>query len=202
MTKRKESDRIQLLRGAGGRPQLCRRRRPFTAARQEKFFATLAATCNVSRACRAAGIGRDCVYNYRRKSAAVRARWAEAVRESYARLELMMLERMIDGTVKTITRADGSVDTVHEYPNALALQLLRQHRETAAEAELEHEPEDVEEVRQRIADRLERLRAQLDKAKAGAAADGDGPRAPDGDDGAAAGDGPRAADGDDGEERR
>ena len=165
MTKRKESERIQLRRGAGGRPQLCRRRRGLTAARQEKFFATLAATCNVSRACRAAGIGRDCVYNYRRESAAFRARWAEAVRESYARLELMMLERMMNGTVKTRTRADGSVETIHEHPNAIALQLLRLHRQTAAEAETEYEPEDVEEVRKRIADKLERLRAQLDKEK-------------------------------------
>lgn len=158
-----ENDKVELRRGVGRRPQLRKTRRVFTQARQERFFAELAATCNVTRAYRAAGVSKYCVYDHRRKSAAFRTRWTEAVRDSYARLELMMLERSMNGTVKTITRADGSVEKIHDYPNAIALQLLRLHRQTAAEAETEYEPEDVEEVRERIADKLERLRAQLDK---------------------------------------
>lgn len=151
-------ERLELGRDPKRRPQLRKAQTRFTLARQETFFATLAAGCNVTRACRAARISRDCVYKWRIKSAAFRARWAEAVREGYARLELMMLERALNGTVRTLIRADGSKETVHDYPNAIALQLLRLHRQSATEAGIEHEPEDIETVRDRIARKIERLR--------------------------------------------
>ena len=96
-----EGDKTELRRGRTGRPQLVKKAGRFTAARQEAFFATLADTCNVTRAIRAAGVSRRTVYAHRIKHAAFRARWAEVLRESYARLELMMLERAINGTVKT-----------------------------------------------------------------------------------------------------
>ena len=154
------------LRG-GKRPQLIKPRRDrFTAAKQDKFFEVLTATCNVAAACRAAKVSRSTVDRHRQQSAAFRARWAAAVREAYAALELMLIERSMNGTVKTVTKADGSKETIHEYPNALALQLLRLHRATAAEAEAEHEEEDVEEVRRRLDRRLERLRIRLDREEA------------------------------------
>ncbi|HWT12837.1 MAG TPA: hypothetical protein VN231_08805 [Allosphingosinicella sp.] len=151
-----------------GRPQLRKPRRgAFTKAKQERFFAELAATCNVTLSARKARIHRTTVYEHRLKSAEFRARWAAAVREAYAALELMMLERGMNGTVKTITRADGAVQRIHEYPNAMALQLLRMHRQTAAEAEEIHDPEDIEEVRARIAKKLERLRKRIAKGEGG-----------------------------------
>ena len=168
---------MELRRGKGGRRQLQRRdkRRSFTKAKQDKFFQVLAATCNVTAAYKAAGVGHHCVYDHRRKYAAFRARWADAVRESYARLELMMVERMLNGTVKTVTRADGSVETIHHYPDWIALQLLRLHRQTAAEAGIEHGPGEIDEARARIADKLERLKARLEREKAEkAAGEGDG----------------------------
>ena len=70
----------------------------------------------------------------------------------------------------TRTRADGSVDKTHEYSNAIALQLLRLHRAGAAEAAVEHDPVDMEEVRERIVKRIERLRARRD-GPAGAGAE-------------------------------
>ena len=93
--------------------------------------------------------------------AAFRAAWAEALAEAYRNLELMMLERAMNGTVKTVTRADGSIDRTHEYPNAIALTLLRLHRDSAAAAEEEAEASeaDVEELRARILRRIQRLRA-------------------------------------------
>lgn len=139
----------------------------FTAAKQDKFFATLAATCNAAAAARAARISKQTANRHRRKYAAFRARWAEAVREAYANLELMMLKRMMDGTVKTVTKHDGSTETVHEYPNALALQLLRLHRGEAAEAAIEHNPADVDEARERIIRRIARLRKQRAEERAG-----------------------------------
>lgn len=133
----------------------------FTQAKQDRFFETLATTCNVEAAVRAAKVASSTVYRERARSAAFRARWAAALAEGYARLEAMMLERAMNGTVKTVTRADGSTQTMHEYPNAIALTLLRLHREAASAAEIEHEPEDIEEVRRRLARKIERLRARL-----------------------------------------
>lgn len=152
---------LELRRGAGGRPQIRKARyKRFTPARQEAFFVELEATCNVAAAARKVGIDRSTAYQHRRKCARFRARWALAVQEAYARLELAMLERAMNGTVKTVTRADGSIDRTHEYPNALALQLLRQHRDLAPEAQPALEPEEIEEIRVRIAAKIERLRAR------------------------------------------
>ena len=149
---------------AGGRrPQMQVKKRGFTAAKQEAFFAELEATCNVSAAAKAAGVCKATVYVHRRRSAAFRARWAATVREAYARLELAMLERALNGSVKTVTRADGSVDKIHEYPNAVALTLLRRHQEMAAEAGVEHDPATIEELRERLATKIERLRKRLER---------------------------------------
>jgi hypothetical protein len=89
------------------------------------------------------------------------------VRDAYARLELMMLDRALNGVVKTKTRADGSIETMHEYPNHVAMQLLRMHRETAAEAEEVHDADRIEEVRERLVNRLGRLRRQIEAEQAG-----------------------------------
>lgn len=154
------------LRG-GRRPQRVKTRRGrFTAEKKDRFFAELAATCNVTAACRRARVHPGTVYEHRGKDAAFRARWAEAVREGYAKLELMLIERAMNGTVKTVTRADGSVDKTHEFPNGVALTLLRLHRETAVEAQVRHDPEEVEEARRRIARKLERLSRQIEAEQA------------------------------------
>ena len=160
------------LRG-GKRPMLRKREsRSFTPAKQKGFLAELAATCNVSAACRKARVSKPTVYEHRRKSAAFRAGWREAVREAYAALELMMLERAMNGTVRTVTGPDGSVvRRIHEYSDSLALTLLRLHRDTIAEAEAELDPEDDEEVRLRLADKLERLGRRI-RAEAGSRPDG------------------------------
>ncbi|MDQ8757833.1 hypothetical protein RCO27_16525 [Sphingosinicella sp. LHD-64] len=154
--------KAELTRAAFGRPQLQKPKpRAFTKAKEDKFLAALAATCNVTQSARRAGVSKAAVYERRQKSAAFRARWAATVGEAYANLELAMLERMMNGTVKTVRRADGSVDETRDYPNAIALQLLRLHRETAIEAEQEHDPEEIEEVRVRLAERIERLRKRI-----------------------------------------
>lgn len=165
-----------VLTGTRGRRMTKPAKVHFTKDRQETFLAELAATCNVTASSAAAGVSTTCVYNHRRKNAAFRAGWAEAVREAYARLELMTLERMMNGTVTTRTRADGSVDKTHSYPTAVALQLLRLHKSSAAEAAVEHDPVAIEEVRERVIRRLARLRARMAKeaaAKAQAARPGE-----------------------------
>jgi hypothetical protein len=102
-----------------------------------------------------------------------------AVREAVARLEVMLLERAMNGSVKTVTKAGGATETVHEYPNTLALQLLRMHRETAAEAETPDEggEEEIEAVRRRVLAKLAAVRRRLglpDDEEEGAEGDGTG----------------------------
>jgi hypothetical protein len=151
----------------GRRPKIRRQRHDgWTAERREIFIATLAATCNVAAAVRAAGMHGYSVYRLRMRDAGFRASWAAALRESYARLELMLLERAMNGTVKTVTRSDGSAQTIHEYPNGLAFQLLKLHRESAREAEAEHEPDHMAELRGKLARRLGRLRKRIEREQA------------------------------------
>ncbi len=126
----------------------------------ETFLVTLGMTCNVSMAARKAGFSSSWAYRLRKRDAGFRASWEEAVREGYAMLELVLLERVIKGTPKRIVERDGSTRTVREYSTALAVALLRRHADTAAQAAYEHDPDEMREVRDRILEKLDRMRAQ------------------------------------------
>ncbi|WP_106639907.1 hypothetical protein [Allosphingosinicella vermicomposti] len=126
----------------------------WTAAKRKAFLAELAATCNVKRSARAAGMHESGVYQLRARSAEFRAQWAAALDEGYAKLELMMLERAMNGTMKKVTRAGGVVDRFREYSDATALQLLKAHKDRRPPSS-DMPEEDVEAVRKRILKKLE-----------------------------------------------
>ena len=73
-------------------------------------------------------------------------------------MELALIERALVGTEKIVRRRDGSEEVMRDYPNAIALTLLRMHLDTAAEASIEEEPDDMEAIRERLLQRIERLR--------------------------------------------
>lgn len=124
----------------------------------ETFFAELADTCNVERSARTAGISKAWVYERRKFDAQFRQRWIGAVREGYAKLELVLLERAIKGTPKLVRTSRGTDRVMRDYSTALAVALLRRHAETADS--LAHQPaeDEMREVRERILDKLNRLR--------------------------------------------
>lgn len=156
------SDMATTKLAGGKRPQVKQAdARAFTDEKQERFFAELAATCNVALSCRRAAVSQSTVQRHRASDAGFRARWAAAMKAAYQNLELMMLDRAMNGTTKTVTKADGSKDRTHEYPNAIALTLLRLHRAEGAVTEPEPSAEDVEEIKARIMRRIGRLRDQL-----------------------------------------
>lgn len=126
----------------------------------ETFLVTLGDTCNVVRSARVAGFSSSWAYRLRKRDASFRAGWAEAVREGYAKLELVLLERAMKGTPKPIIRRDGSVAIIREYSTQLAVALLRKHADAAAEASYEHGEDELKEVRERIIEKLERMRAR------------------------------------------
>jgi len=152
----------------GKRPQLKKRaKRDWSKAKAVAFLGVLAATCNVSEACRRSGVPMTVVYRRRKMDAAFRASWIEAIGVAYHRLELALLERAFNGTEKIIRRKDGSEERMLEYSNQLGLRLLKMHRDTAVEADAEVPCEDVAEIRERLMQKLRRLRERNAREEAG-----------------------------------
>jgi hypothetical protein len=139
------------------------KRENWTAEMKRTFLANLAATANVQASIRAIGMSESAVYRLRQRSPEFRADWMAALREGYARLELMVLERAMNGTQKPIMHAGQIIGQVTEYSDRLALTLLTAHREAvmgegAAKKVSASEPE---EVRRRILDKLAEMNARL-----------------------------------------
>jgi hypothetical protein len=132
--------------------------RDWTKAKEAKFLSVLADTCNVTCAAHEAGVSTSGVYRRRKENAAFRAGWLEAVAIAYQRLELVLLDRAFNGTEKVVQRRDGSEERMREYSNQLGLALLKMHRDTAVEAAPENEPPNIDEIRERLFKKLERLR--------------------------------------------
>lgn len=151
----------ELVLAGSAHPQ---RRKPrkdgWSQAKEREFLSVLAETCNVRLAAGEAGVSTATVYKRRKEDAAFRGAWLEAVGAAYQRLEMVLLERAFVGTEKIVRRKDGSEERMVEYPNQLALTLLRMHRESAIEADREFAPEDVDEIRERLINKLQRLKAR------------------------------------------
>jgi hypothetical protein len=152
---------------AARKPQLRKRaKRDWSKAKASKFLSVLGETCNVSEACRRSGVPMTVVYRRRNMDAGFRADWVATIGAAYSRLELVLLERAFNGTERVTTRKDGSEERMREYPNHIALRLLQMHRETAIEADSEMPAEDVDEIRERLVNKLQRLKKRDDEQEA------------------------------------
>lgn len=152
----------------GRKPQMRKAsKRSWTKAKEELFLSVLAETCNVTRACGAAGVGVTSVYRRRQENAAFRAAWLAAVAIAYQQLELVLLERAFNGTEKLVSVRAGETRTMREYSNQLGLTLLKMHRDTAIEAGTEFQPQQIEELRERVLKKLQRLKQRHEQEKAG-----------------------------------
>lgn len=132
----------------------------WTPEAEDRFFETLAASCNVTLACKEARVSSGGVYRRRRKEASFRLRWGEALATGYAQLELEMLERALKGKEKAI-KVDGESKIIREYDDRMAMALLKMHRDTVGEIEREIDGAEHGEATDRILARLARMRAQL-----------------------------------------
>lgn len=152
---------------AAKKPQLKKRaKRDWSKEKAAKFLKVLGETCNVSEACRRSGVPMTVAYRRRKMDAQFRADWNETLAGAYSRLELVLLDRAFNGTEKVITRKDGSVERMLEYSNQLGLQLLKMHRETVIEADSELPTEDVDEIRERLVRKLQRLKKRDEQQEA------------------------------------
>lgn len=150
------------LVGGKARRMVKRSPRDWSKTKAKTFLSVLADTCNVSEACRTSGIAMTVAYRRRKMDAGFRASWGEAIAIAYQRLELVLLERAFSGVEKVVTRRDGSEERMREYSNQLGLSLLKMHRSTAVEAELELPPTEIEEIRKRLIQKVRRLKQRRD----------------------------------------
>lgn len=151
----------------GERPRMRKAgKRDWSKAKEVAFLNVLAETCNVTQACRESQVSMTAAYRRRKMDAAFRSGWVEALAAAYQRLELVLLERAFNGMEKMITRKDGSQERMVEYSNQLGLALLKMHRDTAMEADSQCSPEDIEELRERVIGKLQRLKRRFAQEEA------------------------------------
>lgn len=150
----------KLVLGASKKGAQKRTGRPsdWTEAKADKFIEVLADSCNVSLAARAVDRSVGNIYIQRAKDAAFRGAWQQALAIAYSRLELMMLERALNGVEKVVTLKNGESRIMREYNDRVALALLRQHRDSVAAFEQTIDDDEYQEACQRIMDKLARLR--------------------------------------------
>ena len=113
---------------------------------------------SVSLAARAINRSISSVYKQRATNAVFRASWDQALAIGYSRLEMMMLERALHGVEKIVVLKSGESTVMREYPDRIALALLRMHRENVATTDDGVDDEDYQEACARIIERLGRLR--------------------------------------------
>jgi hypothetical protein len=104
----------------------------WTREKEAIFFRELAMVCNVSSALRKAKLTgcSSLAYERRKRDVRFRAAWEEAIDQSYAMLELEMLERVRSGEDRPAPRTEAE-KRLREIPTALALQLLKLYENRA-----------------------------------------------------------------------
>ena len=119
-----------VVRGSGrGRTQIARARlSQWTPRLETRFFATLAATCNVKAACAEVGMSATAAYNHYRRWPTFAARWDAALENGYVRLELGLLESagnifsatdvMLDAPLPPMT-IDQAIHLMHMHKHRL-----------------------------------------------------------------------------------
>ena len=113
----------------GPRAQVRRVRRDgWTPARKAKFVEVLAETANVTLAAENAGVSKISADRLRHKSAPIEQAWQEALKIGIAQLEMMVLERALNGTEKDIPLRNGKVKTVRVFSERMIIHLLKAHK--------------------------------------------------------------------------
>lgn len=162
------ADRLA-LRGGAAPKQVAAQECMDRAAMAERFVETIAETCNVTLAAQAIGRSMTNVYRQRARDASFRHRWDQALAIGYLRLEMMLLERALHGVEKVVVAKDGTSATMRDYPDRVALTLLRMHRERAATTEQGVDAQACDEARERVMARIARLRTRMGIKGQGAA---------------------------------
>ena len=96
-----------------------------TPEKEIAFLAALAATCSVTRACEAAGLGRRTAYEWREADPDFAARWEKAKRIGAEALEDECVRRATEGVDEPVFYQGYECGTVRKYSDTLAIFLLK-----------------------------------------------------------------------------
>lgn len=167
------ADRTLALRGsrrAGGLhgPQLkAMSKRGWTPVRRKRFLTTLAQTCNVTEAARAAGKDVGNAYYLKKVDPGFARAWAEALSIGYDELETLMLRQALFGSEQEEVTLDseGAVKgrkIKRGHPHAIGIRLLISHRKEAlaARGEMMRDRADGEEAREQLRAALHQVRTR------------------------------------------
>lgn len=102
----------------------------FGARKQADFLAALAMTSNVAASARKVKVQESTIYKLRQRDPDFRRAWAAALAEGYARLELTMLERAINGVAGVEGGAEPAAGRVSD---RLAMALLTLHAKSVVD---------------------------------------------------------------------
>lgn len=134
----------------------------WTPEKRRDFLAKLAETANVRASARAVGMSEQGVYKLRAKSPEFRAQWAAALREGYAQLEVMLLERALKGTRKPVFHGGAKIGSVTEYSDRLALTLLNAHHGSVHGAVIaKAPPRDMKVVHAKVSAKLSTMNKRM-----------------------------------------
>jgi hypothetical protein len=99
-----------------------------THEHSEKFLKSLRRYGNVTKAARAAKVGRRTAYEWREDDDEFAKAWDEALEEASDHLEAEAYRRAVTGTLKPVHYQGKKVDTVREYSDSLLTLLLKANR--------------------------------------------------------------------------
>lgn len=172
-TRAAGTDRALALRGsrrAGGMngPQLkAVSKRGWTPARRKRFLTTLAQTCNVREAARAAGKEVSNAYYLKKVDPGFARAWAEALTIGYDELETLMLRQALFGSEQEEVTLDGEGAVKGRkikrgHPHVVGIRLLTSHRKEAlaARGEMMRDRADGEEAREQLRAALQQVRTR------------------------------------------
>jgi hypothetical protein len=130
----------------------------WSQAREKIFFEELAATANVKRAAAAAGVSPNAVYARRMKHPLFKAKWAAVLESGRASIDM----HLVEAANKSFD--PDELDTGGVEPRvsvAEAIRIVQLHGSKAQQQsieELEPPAEEIEEIRERLFNKIERLR--------------------------------------------
>jgi hypothetical protein len=96
-----------------------------TIERRSSFLEALKATCNITRACEAARIGRSAVYSWRKEDPSFSDDWREALEIAGDALQDEAVRRAVEGVDRPVFQGGQLVGVVREYSDTLLVLLLK-----------------------------------------------------------------------------
>jgi hypothetical protein len=96
-----------------------------TPEKEIAFLAALSATCSVSKACDAAGVGRMTVYDWRKNDPDFAAAWDDAKKIGADVLEDEAVRRAHDGVNEPVFYQGVATGTIQRYSDTLLIFLLK-----------------------------------------------------------------------------